>query len=328
MSSARNLILAAGLMLAAGLTVGVNAAAAVPRSGTQQSSHDRIDAYWTAQRRASAIPRDVTRPAARGKGGGNKPGHGGGHGGGPGGVGTGGVVTGATWADSSAPVVKTTGKVYFTMGGANYVCSGSAVAGSVNLVLTAGHCVWDDADGYATNWMFWPAYDNGNKPYGTWTASALFTTDGWHMAGGRDFPNDAGIAVVSDGSGRELATVLGSLPAMGDSTTASGTTFSAFGYPAAKKYKGGTLTYCEGPGELGYDGDQETVSIACDMTGGSSGGPWYDASGGTGEITSLNSYGYGGLNRMFGPTFDGQEAAAFTAADDGVCSSGEVCAPQ
>ena len=64
------------------------------------------------------------------------------------------------------------------------------------------------------------------------------------------------------------------------------------------------------------------------MTGGSSGGPWYKLRLNGGLITSLNSYGYGGLNRMFGPTFDGQEAAAFTAADDGVCSSGEVCAPQ
>ena len=112
---------------------------------------------------------------------------------------------------------------------------------------------------------------------------------------------------------------------MGSETVVSDTTFSAFGYPAAKKYKGGTLTYCEGPAVSGYDGDPATVSIACDMTGGSSGGPWYDESGGNGEITSLNSYGYGGLNRMFGPTFDAQESAAYVAASDGSCDGTEVC---
>ena len=56
------------------------------------------------------------------------------------------------------------------------------------------------------------------------------------------------------------------------------------------------------------------------MTGGSSGGPWYQGKSGTGPITSLNSYGYNGLNRMFGPTFDSQqEGVAYTQADDGSC---------
>ena len=125
-------------------------------------------------------------PTPRGKGG-SKPGQGGGgHGGGPGTGDTGGVVTGATWS-GGGNVAKTTGKVYFTMDNVNYVCSGSAVAGRVDSVFTAGHCVWDDADGFASNWMFWPAYYNGDKPYGTWTATALFTT----TVGGdrpRDFP--------------------------------------------------------------------------------------------------------------------------------------------
>jgi V8-like Glu-specific endopeptidase len=305
-------LVTSGLLVAGALAWTGSASAAPSQKGVDRSSHDRIVKYWTAERRASATPREMVRPAKQLKG---KPGGGGGGGG---------TVTGATWT-GGGNVVKTTGKVYFSMGGSNYVCSGSAIAGTVNLVLSAGHCVWDDADGFATNWMFWPGYDNGLKPYGTWTATSLFTTSGWHATSDRDFPNDAGIAVVSDGSGGKLSTALGTLPSMGTSTSVTGTTFSAFGYPAAKKYHGEILSYCQGPGELGYYDGDNTVSIACDMTGGSSGGAWFDQAGGTGKITSLNSYGYGGLTRMFGPTFDSQEGTAYAAANDGTCGSNEVC---
>ncbi len=33
----------------------------------------------------------------------------------------------------------------------------------------------------------------------------------------------------------------------------AGAVYSAFGYPAAQKYKGETLTYCQGPVQTGYD---------------------------------------------------------------------------
>lgn len=243
-----------------------------------------------------------------------------------------GTVTGAKWTDSSAPVAKTTGRVFFTLGGRDYSCSGSAVldnsVSTVSLVLTAGHCVWDDTLHFASNWMFDPGYTNGTAPYGHWTATALFTTSGWHAAGGADWPDDAGIAVVEgDTTGQTLAQRLQvALPSVDTSGnyTDSSLTYSAFGYPAAQKYKGVALTYCQGPVQLGLDGDN-TVSMACDMTGGSSGGPWYDHANGVGKIKSLNSYGYLGIKRMFGPTFDTQEGAMLSAAGNGVCNNGEVC---
>ena len=41
---------------------------------------------------------------------------------------------------SATPVAK--GQVFFTMGGSNYVCSGTAAAsGNQSVVTTAGHCV-------------------------------------------------------------------------------------------------------------------------------------------------------------------------------------------
>jgi V8-like Glu-specific endopeptidase len=310
-----------GMLAASTALVWAGSATAAPggRHGASvdaRSAHQRIVDYWTPARRASAIPRGVTRTERKGR-----PNAGGG--------GTSSTVTGAAWTGTGAAVAKTTGKVFFVMGGQNYVCSGSAVAGSVNLVLSAGHCVWDDADSFATNWMFVPGYNNGNAPYGKWTATDLFTTADWQAPGGNDWKNDAGMAVVAGGAGHAWSD-LGPLPSMvttTDYTKLVGKTYSAFGYPAAQKYKGETLTYCQGPVQTGYDKDPNTVSMACDMTGGSSGGPWYDDREGTGSIVSLNSYGYSGSSRMYGPTFDAAESSMLAAAGDGACDSGDVCAP-
>ena len=54
----------------------------------------------------------------------------------------------------------------------------------------------------------------------------------------------------------------------------TGGTVHAFGYPAAGRYNGKDLTYCTGPTFNDQYNDNLTWGIACNMTGGSSGGPW------------------------------------------------------
>jgi hypothetical protein len=83
----------------------------------------------------------------------------------------------------------------------------------------------------------------------------------------------------------------------------------AFGYPAANpKYEGNKdLIYCAGRTFEDQFAANATWGMACDMTGGSSGGPWlgaFDEATGVGTLTSLNSYGYGGSQAMFGPKFN------------------------
>ncbi len=57
----------------------------------------------------------------------------------------------------SAAIIKSTGKVFFTLGGVNYVCSGSATSsGNKDVVSTAGHCVNEGPGAFATNWAFVP----------------------------------------------------------------------------------------------------------------------------------------------------------------------------
>src|SRR5690606_11502373 len=52
-------------------------------------------------------------------------------------------------------VVRTTGRVFFTLDKRDYACSGSSVrAKNKNLVQTAGHCVNAGPGAYATNVVF------------------------------------------------------------------------------------------------------------------------------------------------------------------------------
>ena len=305
--------------LVAGLTAGLPAHAA---TGGASAEHRRIVEFWTAENRASAVPRDVDRhgpgPDERAK---PSPGGGGG---------TGSTVTGASWT-GGGQVAKTTGKLFFTEHGVRYTCSGSAVANRlVNVVLTAGHCVHGGGAGetFVTNWIFYPAYGTNpsSPPYGGWTATDLFTTSLWATdPNGDGFDDDAGFAVVTDGADGTLAGVLGALPTITFAAQTPATVQTSFGYPASKKYSSGNvLTYCQGPTKLTYD-SADTYGLACDMTGGSSGGPWFtgfDGPTGAGTITSLNSYGYASLrNVMFGPIFGSGEQSAYNSAGTGDCTT-------
>jgi len=206
----------------------------------------------------------------------------------------------------------TNGKVFFTEGGVNYVCSGTALlSGNKSVVWTAGHCVNDGAGTFHTNWAFVPAYADGSRPYGTWTARSLLTTAGWNNSG--DFSYDNGAAVVSLNGGQALTDVVGGRnPSF---SYARNQTYVSHGYPAAPPFDGQRLWTCTSP--LIYDdtsANPPTMGIDCDMTGGSSGGGWTV----NGSLESVNSYGYTTLpNVMFGPYQGTVSQSLYTQASSG-----------
>jgi hypothetical protein len=322
--------LAAMLVLGAVPIIASGAAAggADPASARQAAEHQRIVSFWTEARMRAAVPRDFVfdsrgahlAPTA-------KPGSGGG----------GGSTTGASWPNGTGKVYKSTGKVYFVMGPSAYVCSGTALGDSratYSLVITAGHCVYDESSGgglagFATNWLFIPQFDSSptftcaNTAYGCWTATALVVNRGFANAGGFTTTAthyDWGFAVVGSGgkSNAQLDTIV---QPFGYAATAMGgsTTVDAFGYPAAGKYHGNDLVYCQGP--LGFDANTSNTNykLACGMTGGSSGGPWLSGfsttTGDSGTIQSLNSYGYSGQSNMYGPIFNSTTTTTYNAAN-------------
>jgi hypothetical protein len=294
-----------------------------------RSEHDRVVAYWTPARMAAAQPRDFVRsgdrfvPRARPGGGG-------------------GGVTGKSFA-GDGEVRDRVGKVYFHMAGGDWQCSGSVVTDGgrtgYSMVLTAGHCGVDESTGeFASNWLFMPSWDRQPATFSTACSGSLYGC--WTTAGGgglyvdRDFAtagsfNDQAVthdwtfAVVGPG-GKNGTMQLDSIAAIGDGYTLGinsvnpAERLAAFGFPAAGKYHGNDLTYCAGP--VGQDAGtgNATWSLACDMTGGSSGGGWLEAvnesTGNGGVLSSLNSYGYSGVKNMYGPKFNNETQTTYGAA--------------
>ncbi|WP_117209827.1 trypsin-like serine peptidase [Allorhizocola rhizosphaerae] len=208
---------------------------------------------------------------------------------------------GSAWTGGGA-VVRTTGRVFFTYQGRTASCSGSAVtSANKSTVMTAGHCVKLDG-AFHTNWTFVPAYNNGNAPYGTWTARSLRATPQWVAS--ENITYDIGAAVVNTLNGALLTDVVGGQGVAFNQPR--GQNMYAFGYPAASPYNGSTLIYCSGTVFNEFLGTG-AIGMTCNMTGGASGGPWFlsfSEATGTGLLNSVNSFKYNFFpNWMFGPYF-------------------------
>jgi V8-like Glu-specific endopeptidase len=177
----------------------------------------------------------------------------------------------------------TQAKMFFTQNGSNFVCSASVVG--PDAVWTAGHCVSDGSNTFSTNVLFCPSHDNGAPlpGVGCWGAESLVTSTVWHNSGDLDY--DVGGADVSD-TGTVNATLIGNFTGwlgfayvnVAEGTSeAFNTHYMSFGYPQAAPFNGQKIHVCAS--SLGYAdpataGGQDSKAIGCDMTGGSSGGPW------------------------------------------------------
>jgi len=195
------------------------------------------------------------------------------------------------------------GKVFFTSGGNDYVCSGTVVnSNNQDMVDTAGHCVSDGAGNFHTNWVFVPAYSSGASgcttrascyPYGKWTPRVLTTTVEWHLRA--NLSQDLGYAVLKARGGRHIVGYLGGQGTAFNESRVQ--TWRAFGYPQDTPYNGYDQRMCTsgrladddpstGPGPL-------TIGIRCSQTSGSSGGGWLirvSAVSGLGYVNSHTSY--------------------------------------
>ena len=319
------------LLLALLLPAGAGARPA-PSGQAARAEHARILAYWTADRIASARPRDFVRNEAGKLVPNAKPGGGGGSG----------AVTGASWTGNGAIELRS-GRILFAMGGSNWICSGSVIndgstTNGYSTVLTAGHCVYDGVDGWATNFVFIPDFDDAptytcaNTALGCWTATGLGANADFVSGGG--FGNgtvhvDYGFARVGLGGTGATGTLeldaLNGGYSLKTTTTSLADTQWAFGYPAEGKYRGKDLIYCKGS-LINDPYGADTWGMACGMTGGSSGGPFLHGTtspaDGSGQASSVNSYRYGGLNYMFGPKFNAETSTVLGDVIDGSATDG------
>jgi hypothetical protein len=320
------------VLVALALPLLLPVAAGARNADAARAEHDRIVAYWTPARIAAAQWKDYRvdpktgkiKPFARPGGGG-----------------------GASWT-GNGEIEERSGRILFSTEAGDWICSGSVVnstSGTAATVLTAGHCVYDGSEGWSYNFMYIPRFDENptytcsQAIYGCWTATRLGVHENFHPSGfGPDaaLRVDYGFALV--GAGGKGGSVP---PDLDDATGGYGLYQSndqvahnvvkwAFGYPAAGRYKGKDLTYCTGPtsNDPYLSG---TWGMVCNMTGGSSGGPWiFDPAvtldpavySGTTLLTSVNSYGRTGLNYMFGPRFNAATGTVFGDVQDGTATGG------
>lgn len=225
-------------------------------------------------------------------------------------------VAAAIWPGTGA-IATTAGRVFFTIqeGGRTRTasCSGTAVnSANRSVVITAGHCVKSNGQTHR-NVVFVPGFQNGNRPFGTWVATNLFTTQQWNA--NEDINFDIAAFVVAPLNGRNLVDVVGGQGVAFNQQR--GLQMYSFGYPAAAPFDGSRLIFCAGR-TINDPLQTNDLGLRCDMTGGSSGGPWllaFNERTGTGLVNSVNSFKYNVDPRfMFGPFFGPEAQAVYNAA--------------
>jgi V8-like Glu-specific endopeptidase len=208
---------------------------------------------------------------------------------------------GLRWAHAGA-VARTTGKVFFTLDGTDYVCSGTAISSaSQDVVLTAAHCVGNAIGKWAGNWTFVPGYSDGKQPYGAFTARKFYVSPQWSGDAGSASAEryDVAFVTVNPSDGRRLGQVVGGQPAaFGDAATGlagkAGAGTYVFGYPSEPPFSGEYTDFCAGAArQTSADTANDAVGLDCGMTAGDSGGPWlagFSPQTGTGTVVAVTTY--------------------------------------
>ncbi|MGH1480158.1 MAG: trypsin-like serine peptidase [Geminicoccales bacterium] len=204
------------------------------------------------------------------------------------------------------------GKLAFTTAGGNASCTASVISPR-DVIVTAAHCCYDLAAGsFNQNFVFAPAYRRG--PVGNFIfpfATARVST-GWVNTGQRQF-DVCVINLRSNAAGQRVATVTGWL---GRSWNFPAEIHQfVHGYPG-NLGEGEVLQTCasETFSDPSCNGPA-VVHTGCDMTFGSSGGPWikdFTPKGTSGPVNFVNSVvsGYDACSGTFGGVFNG---ARFTS---------------
>jgi V8-like Glu-specific endopeptidase len=216
--------------------------------------------------------------------------------------------------DPTAPEFRVNGAIFFAFGLFGYGrCSGTAVrSGNKSVVITAAHCI--NSGGrhggwFQGRWAFVPGYRFGQRPFGVFPARWIDTTRQWRISGSENF--DVGAAVLGKNQRGEL---LGE--AVGGDKIAWNLkrqqTFDVHGYPAEEPFDGETQRVCRETPFLGHDPESVlfpgplNLAVACQVTGGASGGGW-TIHGDT--LNGVTNYGYfDGTTPDFGAYF-GKEVA-------------------
>jgi V8-like Glu-specific endopeptidase len=208
------------------------------------------------------------------------------------------------------------GRLTFRTPRGNSSCTASVI--SPNVIVTAAHCAYDTVNNrWYSNWAFTPAWRNGSAPYGTFSWRNIRVLSGWVNASGTVRRYDVAlIRLGNNGAGRPVHYYTGYL---GRSWNYSYTQSQhAFGYPS--NLGSGRYTYACAAESFGNGTD--VVGMGCNMTYGSSGGPWIRSfapytSGSVNYVSAVVSGGTPGTNTFYGPRFSSNNIVPLCAYRNG-----------
>lgn len=211
----------------------------------------------------------------------------------------------------------TTGKLFFVMGGKNYVCSATVVSSAnASTVATAAHCLYNVEDHtFNSAFQFVPGYDGGDSGAGRWTFDAVWVARAYQ--GASSYNNQArladfGFAKVRPQGGRTIASALG---AQGIAFGENPSSILVVGWPAEPPFDGQVPRFCA---------DQQwnrrttvNYTVACQLNGGASGGPWFtrfDPAKGAGYVIGVSSNAVRGSGFLQGTIMGKSALDAYQAA--------------
>jgi V8-like Glu-specific endopeptidase len=211
-------------------------------------------------------------------------------------------------AEQVAPVSHI-GRVFYTLNGSGFACSANVVrSGNRSTVATAAHCMTAKGN-YSTDAVFVPGYVDGEAPYGRWPVVGGVVAGGY-TEDNSDQADDTGFLVVArDGSGRDIASVVGASPVLFDQALVKEGT--VYGYPAAGRFTGETLQRCRGVFQK--EGDEQ-INLPCDMNEGVSGGPIFAGDDANGAQYANDDARYTDYSHILGPIWQANEHAAYDQA--------------
>lgn len=234
-------------------------------------------------------------------------------------------------------VQRSTGRILFFFNGEAFVCTGTIVGDKVQdrtVILTAAHCAYEYGKGFAEHALFIPDQDSttgsesdeacSNDPFGCWIAAFAVVDQRWTLQAFPDtvpydyafyvIPNDVsahekGYKHIQDPGLSELLPDIAEHIPLDWKYDRHGEFITGLGYSFDKdpdfRYCSGTLS-----GKRGLPSYENLWIGNCEMTGGSSGGPWMKETdeNGRGTVVSVNSWGYTGSPGMGGPNLSTGEA--------------------
>jgi len=202
------------------------------------------------------------------------------------------------------------GRVFYKLNGVDYECSATVV--HENLILTAGHCVYDGGN-VSTEIKFVPGYYEGKMPYNEFWAYEAWAPVEWVM--GHNFAFDFATVVLHPNQIGSVGNTVGCLNIKFNPTLQENRVWYSYGYPSLPPFDGQYNYVClYNQEQRDKQFDPKPYRIECNSTDGASGGPWlsYDNTAKELYISSITSYKYiEDPNALYGPYLSHEAAALF-----------------